>query len=225
MPPTYGTTIHGRGWYQRYRRAAAGKCHRHANLSFARHPRKNSLQVSFGFDGALHIQHVSLGNKEEYLGSPFLPSEPDRLKALACCFQGPRLPQTFYDAVSKLVTTLFDMPIGTVVFIDQKHAVVQGAAGMKVAEPTIREYSICTWTLIPIKPEVLVVEDLTTDGRYSSHPVVCQPPHIRFYASVPLVTSTGFRLGTLYVVVLPFVARCTRSHTIQMLLGLQATLL
>lgn len=160
---------------------------------------RRQFQVSFGSDGTLHVKHVTLGKNGEYLGSPFLAAEPERLKAVACCYQGPQLSTLFYNAVGRLVTTVFDMPIGTVAFIDDKFAEVQGAAGVSVVEPTPREYSICTWTLIPLKPEVLVVEDLTTDGRYACHPVVCQKPHIRFYASAPLVTSTGFRLGTLYV--------------------------
>lgn len=168
----------------------------------------------------LEVQHIV--GTPEYLGSPFLLSEPERLKALTCCFQQNCLPQSFYDAVGRLVSTIFGMPVGTVVFIDDEFANLKGASGVELAEPTPREHSICTWTLVPLNPEVLVVEDLTADGRYASHPAVCQPPFIGFYASAPLVTSTGFRLGTLYVL---FVCACDSNCTRrpQVRAGFQAT--
>ena len=31
-----------------------------------------------------------------------------------------------------------------------------------------RELSICGWTLQPLEPEVLIIEDLTIDARYCS---------------------------------------------------------
>lgn len=40
--------------------------------------------------------------------------------------------------------------------------------------------------------------------RFRNHPLVASPPHFRFYCGTPLVSSTGLRLGTLYVC--PYVA-------------------
>lgn len=60
-----------------------------------------------------------------------------------------------------------------------------------------RRWSVCTWALVPTKPEVLVVEDLSSDARFKASPLVAQAPKLRFYAGAPIVTSGGLRLGTL----------------------------
>ena len=49
----------------------------------------------------------------------------------------------------------------------------------------------------PLVPEVLVVMDLSKDARFRLNGVVKGPPHFRFYAGAPLVSSVGLRLGSL----------------------------
>eukprot|EP00873_Tetraselmis_striata_P012400 jgi/Tetstr1/432664/TSEL_022032.t1 len=46
---------------------------------------------------------------------------------------------------------------------------------------------------------VLVVEDTARDARFAHNPYVKGPPHIRFYAGTPLLSSDGTRYGTLSV--------------------------
>ena len=62
-----------------------------------------------------------------------------------------------------------------------------------------RKASFCDQIHVSDGPEVVVLEDLTADSRFSAHPNVAGAPHLRFYAGAPLVGSTGHRYGTLCV--------------------------
>lgn len=65
------------------------------------------------------------------------------------------------------------------------------------------------------KRESLIILDTLTDEKFASNPVVVSPPHVRFYAGVPLITSEGYVLGTLCV--LDFVPRQPSQEQIQAL--------
>ena len=47
-------------------------------------------------------------------------------------------------------------PIALVVFIDDKFCYIKSGVGMDQYEPTERHMSFCTWTLVPVVPEILV---------------------------------------------------------------------
>jgi GAF domain-containing protein len=50
-----------------------------------------------------------------------------------------------------------------------------------------------------LQPELMIGPDALEDPRMRSHEYVAGPPHIRFYAGVPLVIQDGFAIGTLCV--------------------------
>ncbi|HEY0160158.1 MAG TPA: ATP-binding protein [Thermoanaerobaculia bacterium] len=47
--------------------------------------------------------------------------------------------------------------------------------------------------------DVVVVADTNADSRFASHPMVAGPPHVRFYAGVPLLDAHGSFAGALSV--------------------------
>lgn len=60
-----------------------------------------------------------------------------------------------------------------------------------------RPMSFCAWSLVPVHPEVLVVNDARKDARFRQNPVVRGKPYIRFYAGAPLLDDNDYRLGSL----------------------------
>ncbi len=46
---------------------------------------------------------------------------------------------------------------------------------------------------------LLEIQDISADPRYAAHPMVTGKTGLRFYASMPLITSEGHRIGSLCV--------------------------
>lgn len=61
-----------------------------------------------------------------------------------------------------------------------------------------RDISFCGYTIL--NDEVLVVRDATTDERFAENPFVVGDFHLRFYAGAPLITSSGYRIGTVCLI-------------------------
>lgn len=77
----------------------------------------------------------------------------------------------------------------------------KSAEGLGDTCQTGRDESFCSHTLLPHVAQILVVEDTYKDVRFSGNPLVLGPPHIRFYAGAPLVSSiSGYRYGSLCVI-------------------------
>lgn len=62
---------------------------------------------------------------------------------------------------------------------------------------TSRDASFCTYAVL--QSDLMMVEDATTDERFSANSMVTGEPGIRFYAGAPLVLSGGYSVGTICV--------------------------
>ena len=60
------------------------------------------------------------------------------------------------------------------------------------------EGSLCQFVLA--QGDVLIIEDLSTDERTREHPIAGPPFSMRFYAGAPLVSASGYIVGTLCVI-------------------------
>ena len=52
----------------------------------------------------------------------------------------------------------------------------------------------------PLSHPILLVPDTLEDPRFRENGLVTGPPHIRFYAGAPLITPSGFKLGTFCII-------------------------
>lgn len=59
-------------------------------------------------------------------------------------------------------------------------------------------WGFCGWSFLNSHHELLVVEDMDVDARFSANFFVCDPAfNLKFYVAAPLISSNGHRLGTL----------------------------
>ena len=81
--------------------------------------------------------------------------------------------------------------------IDHHRQWYKACVGMSPADVN-RKISFCAHAILT--DEVFVVPDTFEDERFCDNPLVTGAPFIRFYAGAPLITSEGFRLGTICLV-------------------------
>lgn len=102
-----------------------------------------------------------------------------------------------FDDIASLASTICNTPIGFISFVDTDRQWFKSQVGLDAVE-TAQCISLCAHAIH--SDQLFEVTDTLSDMRFSSDPLVENVASIRFYAGVPLITSDGYRLGTLCVV-------------------------
>ncbi|CAK6689594.1 GAF domain-containing protein [Synechococcus sp. BA-124 BA4] len=123
--------------------------------------------------------------------------EEARLEALKDYCILDTAPEQSYDDITLLATHLCEVPIALISLVDAERQWFKSRVGVDVSE-TSRDVSFCAHAILG--KDTLVVRDAREDERFRDNPLVCQSPHIVFYAGVPLTTPEGARIGTLCVI-------------------------
>lgn len=123
-------------------------------------------------------------------------SEAERLRALSDTNLMDSEPDPRFDRLTRLAANSLETETAIVSLVGEDRTWFKSCHGME-GEETTRDLSFCTHAIE--RPEVMVVLDATKDERFKNNPFVTEPPHIRFYAGAPLITSAGHALGTLCV--------------------------
>ena len=130
-------------------------------------------------------------------GAPTPLNEEERLAALEAFRILDTAPEKATDDLAELAADLAGTPIALVSLVDRSRQWFKACIGLGTRE-TPREHSFCAWCVFDQEP--LVVNDATRDPRFATNPLVTGEPGIRFYAGFPLVTDSGFCLGSLCVI-------------------------
>ena len=101
--------------------------------------------------------------------------------------------------IIQITCAVADTPIAMVNILDRPNQHTLQSCGVPEAVPTERpiEGALCQFVLA--QGDVLIIEDLRTDERTREHPFVNPPMSLRFYAGAPLVSASGYIIGTLCV--------------------------
>lgn len=126
--------------------------------------------------------------------APLPPNEAQRLAALHALLILDTPPEQRFDRITEFAAAEFDVPICLISLVDEDRQWFKSRVGIDVCE-TPRSLSFCAYALH--SSETLVVPDTHADERFADHPVVVDPPHLRFYAGAPLVLPSGLIAGTL----------------------------
>lgn len=99
-----------------------------------------------------------------------------------------------FERVASLVARLLNVPISLFTVLDRDRAFARAAVGLSTREGP-RDLSFCSHTIL--QDDVLVVEDTRQHEVFRDHPYVTGPPHMVFYASVPVRAPNGQPVGAL----------------------------
>jgi two-component system, cell cycle sensor histidine kinase and response regulator CckA len=124
-------------------------------------------------------------------------SEAERMQALRRMRVLDTAPEQDFDDLTALASQLCEAPISTITLVDEDRQWFKSVIGLDVRE-TSRRIAFCSKTVAQRAP--LIVGDTLLDPEFADNPLVVGPPHIRFYAGVPLVTASGFAIGTITVI-------------------------
>ncbi len=102
-----------------------------------------------------------------------------------------------FDRITRLTARVLKVPTALITLVDSSRQWFKSRAGLD-ARQTPLSLSLCKHTVADEKP--LLVPDTLLDARFATNPLVLNPPKIRFYAGVPLFSTSGATLGTLCVV-------------------------
>jgi PAS domain S-box-containing protein len=122
------------------------------------------------------------------------PARQQALDALAILDTGP---EARFDRVTRLASTLFEVPIALVSLVDRDRQWFKSRHGLDVRQ-TPREHSFCSHTILGEGP--FVVADATRDPVFADNPLVTGEPGIRFYAGWPIHAPGHYPIGTLCII-------------------------
>lgn len=106
-------------------------------------------------------------------------------------------PDGAFDRVAAMAARLFDVPVASVTIVDTDRIWFKAAHGLDGVSEIGRDPGLCASAVLT--DDTLVIPDALRDSDACSNPLVAGPMGVRFYAGAPIITSDGYRLGTVNI--------------------------
>lgn len=103
-----------------------------------------------------------------------------------------------YDFLTQMAAQICETKISLISLVTNDKQWFLSHHGLKERE-TPKELAFCAHAINHPK-DLFIVEDATKDYRFNDNPLVTDYPKVVFYAGMPLVTESGFPLGTICVI-------------------------
>ncbi len=105
--------------------------------------------------------------------------------------------EAVFDKLIELASFVTASPLGAISFVDGDRQWFKATFGFENSQ-TDRSFAFCSHTIAqPGTP--FVVADAAKDARFADSPLVTGPPHVRFYAGIPMLSMDGLPLGSFCV--------------------------
>lgn len=124
-------------------------------------------------------------------------NEQDRLKELLRYEVLHTQYEEDFDQIVQLASSICKTPISTITLLDIHQQWFKAKIGIDKASDD-RSISFCGHAIH--QTDIMEVEDALNDIRFFDNPLVLGDPNIRFYAGYPLISPSGYPLGTLCVI-------------------------
>ena len=145
--------------------------------------------------------------------APLHPREDVRLARLRDYEILDSEPEAVFNDLIALAAYVTETPLGAISFVDRDRQWFKATHGF-ADQQTDRSIAFCAHAILETGP-AFIVPDAAKDERFSGNPLVTGPPHIRFYAGIPMLTPDGLPLGSFCV--MDRTARELRPQQIEML--------
>ena len=125
------------------------------------------------------------------------PEERARLSALYDYKILDTAAERAFDRLTQLASNFYQSPVALMTLVDEERKWFKSRIGVDGTEIP-RQIAFCHHAIQSDRP--FIVNNAATDPQFKQNPLVTGPPNIRFYAGAPLITPSGYRIGTICII-------------------------